>query len=195
MADTEARSDIFMFPAPGVAEEHVAQQQPETELVARSQAGDKDAFGRLYQMYAPLVNAVLLARVPSHEVADLVQEVFILAYRKLGGLREAGAFGAWICAIARNRAAEFHRTKRLMEEIPPYVADGKEVPARGMEVLEVIRKMPETYRETLILRLVEGMSGVEIAERMGMKHESVRVNLHRGMEQLRTKLGIAKRSK
>jgi RNA polymerase sigma-70 factor (ECF subfamily) len=50
--------------------------------------------------------------------------------------------------------------------------------------------MPDTYRETLILRLVEGMTGPEIAEQTGLKHESVRVNLHRGMKILRHKLGI-----
>jgi len=48
--------------------------------------------------------------------------------------------------------------------------------------------LSETYRETLILRLVEGMTGPEIAARTGMTHGSVRVNLHRGMEQLRAKL-------
>jgi len=48
--------------------------------------------------------------------------------------------------------------------------------------------LSETYRETLILRLVEGMTGPEIAARTGMTHGSVRVNLYRGMEQLRAKL-------
>ena len=51
--------------------------------------------------------------------------------------------------------------------------------------------LSETYRETLILRLVEGMTGPEIAARTGMTHGSVRVNLHRGMEQLRAKLSAS----
>jgi RNA polymerase sigma-70 factor (ECF subfamily) len=49
--------------------------------------------------------------------------------------------------------------------------------------------LPETYRETLLLRLVEGMTGPEIAARTGLTSGSVRVNLHRGMQQLREKLG------
>ena len=61
-----------------------------------------------------------------------------------------------------------------------------EIPAAT--VLDAVRSLPETYRETLILRLVEGMTGPEIAARTGMTHGSVRVNLHRGMEQLRAKL-------
>jgi RNA polymerase sigma-70 factor, ECF subfamily len=65
----------------------------------------------------------------------------------------------------------------------------------ALEILETIRSLPPAYRETMILRLVEGMTGIEIAERTGMTHESVRVNLHRGMELLRQKLGITGRRK
>ena len=56
-------------------------------------------------------------------------------------------------------------------------------------VLAVIRTLPEAYREPLILRLVEGMTGPEIATRTGLTHGSVRVNLYRGMQLLREKLG------
>jgi RNA polymerase sigma-70 factor (ECF subfamily) len=55
-------------------------------------------------------------------------------------------------------------------------------------VLDAVRSLPDAYRETLILRLVEGMTGPEIAARTGLTPGSVRVNLHRGMEQLRAKL-------
>ena len=58
-------------------------------------------------------------------------------------------------------------------------------------VRQTIKSLPEAYSETLVLRLVEGMTGNEIAARTGLKPESVRVNLHRGMEMLRQKLGIA----
>ena len=51
--------------------------------------------------------------------------------------------------------------------------------------LDQIRRLPEAYRETLILRLVEGMTGPEIAAQTGLTHESVRVNLCRGMKMLR----------
>jgi RNA polymerase sigma-70 factor (ECF subfamily) len=55
-------------------------------------------------------------------------------------------------------------------------------------VLEAVRQLPEAYRETLLMRLVEGMSGAEISERTGLTPGSVRVNLHRGMALLREKL-------
>jgi RNA polymerase sigma-70 factor, ECF subfamily len=52
----------------------------------------------------------------------------------------------------------------------------------------IIRELPEAYRETLTLRLVEGMTGPEIAGRTGLLPASVRVNLHRGMKALRERL-------
>ena len=55
-------------------------------------------------------------------------------------------------------------------------------------MLAAIRALPEAYRETLVLRLVEGMTGPEIAERTGLTAGSVRVNLYRGMKQLRERL-------
>ena len=59
-------------------------------------------------------------------------------------------------------------------------------------ILEAVLSLSQAYRETLILRLVEGMTGPEIAARTGMTHGSVRVNLHRGMEQLRAKLSASR---
>ena len=56
-----------------------------------------------------------------------------------------------------------------------------------------IRRLPEAYRETLVLRLVEGMTGPEIAARAGLTPGSVRVNLHRGMLMLREALGRRER--
>ena len=54
--------------------------------------------------------------------------------------------------------------------------------------MAVIRSLPAAYRETLVLRLVEGMTGQEIADRTGLTPASVRVNLHRGMKRLRDAL-------
>ena len=62
------------------------------------------------------------------------------------------------------------------------------VAAYEVAVLDVIRTLPAAYRETLVLRLVEGLTGPEIAERTGLTPASVRVNLHRGMALLRAKL-------
>lgn len=161
-------------------------------LVEAVRRGDRDAFARLYALYSPLVHGIILARVPAGEVDDLVQDVFLTAYRKLDSLRDAGAFGGWVAMIARNRAMDFHRTRQETEEISEDMAHATstEEDADAARALEAIRSLPEAYRETLVLRLVEGMTGPEIAERTGLTPASVRVNLHRGMKLLREKLGI-----
>lgn len=162
----------------------------EARLVERVCAGEQEAFNELYRMFAPMVHGIILARVPRYEVDDLVQEVFLVAYKKLHTLRDKNAVGAWLAMIARNRATEFHRTEKATEELPETLSRCDSPQAEAQEILETIRALPETYRETLILRLVEGLTGPEIANRTGMTAESVRVNLHRGMKLLRQKLGI-----
>ncbi|HEX8187516.1 MAG TPA: sigma-70 family RNA polymerase sigma factor [Pyrinomonadaceae bacterium] len=167
-----------------------AARPPEVALVESARAGDRAAFERLYGLYAPLVHGVLLARVPYGEVSDLVQDVFLTAFRKLDALRDPARFGPWVAIIARNRAADFYRRARQTEELRDELAQGAGRRAEAREALEVIRSLPEAYRETLVLRLVEGMTGPEIAERTGLRPASVRVNLHRGMKLLRKRLGV-----
>jgi RNA polymerase sigma-70 factor (ECF subfamily) len=165
-------------------------ERAEAVLVSAALAGDRDGFGRLYGLYAPLVHGILLARVPRAEVDDLVQDIFLHAYKKLNTLRDPAAFGPWIAMIARNRAVDFHRRTRETVEITDEMGGSNTSDSRAKEILELIRSLPDAYRETLVLRLVEGMTGPEIAARTGLTPASVRVNLHRGMKLLRQKLGF-----
>jgi RNA polymerase sigma-70 factor (ECF subfamily) len=165
-------------------------ESQECRIVRSVLAGDRDMFGRLYELYAPLVHGVLLARMPRSEVEDLVQDIFLHALRKLHTLRDANAFGPWIAMIARNRAMDFHRRSRATVEVTDDLKSNDSSGAKAEEILAIIRTLPDAYRETLVLRLVEGMTGPEIAGRTGLTPASVRVNLHRGMKLLRTKLGF-----
>ena len=167
-----------------------SQESRESVLVRTILAGDRDRFGRLYELYAPLVHGVLLARMPRSEVEDVVQDIFLHALRKLHTLRDANAFGPWIAMIARNRAMDFHRRTRETVEVPENLKSADSSGSKAEEILAIIRTLPDAYRETLVLRLVEGMTGPEIATRTGLTPASVRVNLHRGMKLLRTKLGF-----
>jgi RNA polymerase sigma-70 factor (ECF subfamily) len=157
-------------------------------LVHAARAGDREAFGRLYERHSRMVHGVLLARAPRQEADDLVQDVFLLAMRRLPSLRDAGAFGPWLAAIARNRAVDHFRSRREGEEVPDELPGAPHPEDDGRRVIEAIRSLPEAYRETLVLRLVEGMTGPEIAERTGLAAASVRVNLHGGMKLLRERL-------
>jgi RNA polymerase sigma-70 factor (ECF subfamily) len=159
---------------------------------------DRAAFEQLHRRFAPAVHGVLLALRPRGDVEDLVQEVFLAAWRSLATLRDESSFGPWLLAIARNAAKQApageprasHELRRV--PMPDDVAASSNGEARAAsearEILELVRALPEAYRETLVLRLVEGWSGPQIAAATGLTHGSVRVNLHRGMELLREKL-------
>lgn len=151
------------------------------------------AFARLYERYAKVIHAVLVATGARQEAEDLTQEVFVGAMRKLGDLKDPGAFGGWIVMSARNRAVSWLRARRSTPAMQPVNAASARSPraSDGLsadEVLAALTALPEAYRETLAMRLIEGLTGPEIAERTGMTHGSVRVNLHRGMELLRARL-------
>lgn len=161
-------------------------------LVLAARDGDRQAFGQLYECHARMVHGVLLARVSPADADDLVQDVFLAALRSLRSLREPAAFPGWLLTIARNRANDFHRRSHAFEELPEEALAAHSSEHQAQEAraaLEAIRALPDAYRETLILRFVEGMTGPEIAARTGLAEGSVRVNLHRGMKMLREKIG------
>jgi len=191
MFELEATADMLLPTPQAKASTDTPETRIEVLLVKAVLDGDRDSFGRLYELYAPMVHGILLARIPRSEVDDLVQDIFLHAFRKLHTLRDWAAFGPWIAMIARNRAMDFYRRTKETVEVTEDLRSTDMQTSRANEILELIRALPEAYRETLILRLVEGMTGPEIAARTGLTPASVRVNLHRGMKQLRKKLGYA----
>jgi RNA polymerase sigma-70 factor (ECF subfamily) len=170
-------------------------EQSDAALVCAMRRGDRLAFGVLYTRHARLVHGVLLARVPIADVNDLVHDVFLAAFERIHALREGAAFPAWLCAIARNRAIDHLRRSPMTVAIAEEdLAAEKTTSLEAIAVLRIIHTLPEAYRETLVLRLVEGMTGPEIAERTGLTAASVRVNLHRGFALLREKYGGAEQA-
>lgn len=165
-------------------------------LVAAARDGDRAALAALHRAFAPMVHGLLLARLPPDDADDLVQDVFVRVLERLPALRDAGAFPGWVAAMTRNFAAGFLRARGgrrrgdgVRERIAAH-SGARDAPAEAREVLDAIRSLPDAYAETLTLRLVEGLTGPEIAERTGMTHGSVRVNLHRGFAMLREKLKV-----
>lgn len=164
-----------------------------TRQVQDARRGSQAAFAWLYRTFAPLVHAIHLGTNARSRADDLTQETFVIAFGKLDQLREPARFGPWIAMIARRTrpAATLDARELVDADDPAWPGAGPESSAQASEALRAIRDLPEAYRETLILRLVEGLSGPEIASLTGLTPQSVRVNLHRGMSRLRGALGIA----
>ncbi|NZA26218.1 sigma-70 family RNA polymerase sigma factor [Luteimonas sp. SJ-92] len=160
--------------------------------VREARAGSQPAFARLHRRFLPLVHAILLGRHPPALADELAQECFATAFARLAQLQEDGRFGAWIATIARRarpHAMRAHDGEGALAQIAGAAAPPEDA-VEAARVLRAIAALPEAYRETLLLRLAEGLSGPEIAALTGMTHASVRVNLHRGMARLRAALGV-----
>ncbi|HEY2433081.1 MAG TPA: sigma-70 family RNA polymerase sigma factor [Vicinamibacterales bacterium] len=191
MTTAALHPDALPLMADGRALREAAESVDEIgRLVEAARTGDRDAFAELYGRYSRMVHGILIARVPRGDVDDLVQDVFLQAMRQIRGLREPTAFGGWLAAIARNRGVDYLRQVRATEPLDdtPDVSTDGAARLDAQTVLRTLQTLPDAYRETLALRLIEGMTGPEIAAATGLTPASVRVNLHRGMKQLRERL-------
>jgi RNA polymerase sigma-70 factor (ECF subfamily) len=191
-AETFERLDVVLPEQEAKEDRHAA----DARLVRAACGGDRNAMAELHQRYAPMIHGILLARVAAREADDLTQDVFVHAIAKLPSLRDPRRFAGWLAMIARNAATDHHRRTRpqvQLDEERSQGSDGEQAERRlrALEVLDTIMKLPLAYREVLVLRLAEGMTGPEIATRTGLTAGSVRVNLHRGMKLLREKLDAA----
>src|SRR5436305_6481820 len=145
MFECEVTAEMLMMTG-AVRSPEKTDEPLEVALVRAVLEGEHDRYGRLYEMYAPLVHGILLARVPRDEVADLVQDIFLHALRKLHTLRDAKSFGPWIAMIARNRAMDFHRSTRETVEVTEQIAIANTPNRTAREVLDLIRVLLDAYR-------------------------------------------------
>ena len=161
--------------------------------VASARHGDRVAFASLHDHFCGMVHGIVVSKVPAADAPDLTQDVFVIALQKLATLEEDAAFGGWLAQVTRARIARFLRDRprhdQLPEELQLAAPDASGAPD-ARKVLVALRALPEAYSETLAMRLIEGMTGPEIAEATGLTVGSVRVNLHRGMAMLKEKLGL-----
>jgi len=163
------------------------------QWVCAALAGSQAAFTQLYQRHLPLVHVILLGRYRRAVAEELAQECFVRAFGSLSQLQNQQQFGPWIATIARRMRSQASAEVRAEPELLEQLADSSASPleqAEAAQLLCAILALPEAFREPLLLRLVEGFDGAEIAQMLGMTPGSVRVNLHRGMRKLRAALGL-----
>ncbi len=197
---TAPSADALRGDAAGGAPARSGEAVLDSMQVQRSKDGDAAAFRALYERFAPMVHGVLVARARPQEADDLMQDVFLSAWRHLHHLRSDEHFGGWLASIARRRVARFHARARPPAASLSDRADGRSSGAApepadpragrdgSAEILATLQQLPDAYRETLAMRLIEGLTGPEIAAATGLTHGSVRVNLSRGMKLLQERL-------
>ena len=181
-------------PRPATPSSTLADQE-DAALVRKSLAGEGEAFAVLIRRYERRVFALASAGLggPARraDVEDCAQEVFLAAYRGLGSLREAGAFGSWLMGIAtlQVRQALKRRGVRKTVALPGDLAAGRPDPGGdGEKVLAALAQLPEPERQAVALRHLSGQSPAEIAEALGLPDGTVRSRISRGLEKLKERL-------
>jgi RNA polymerase sigma factor (sigma-70 family) len=164
----------------------------DAELVEASRRGEREAFGHLVSRYQDVVCAVSFSSTGNWALSqDVAQDTFIAAWRQLGQLREAARLRSWLCSIARNLARKARkRTDReavVDDELP--AVDGNPFDATAQAevdrvVREALARIPDTYRETLVLYYCESRSIRDVASVLGVSEDAAMQRLTRGRRYL-----------
>ncbi|MGY1684006.1 sigma-70 family RNA polymerase sigma factor [Geodermatophilus sp. SYSU D00867] len=167
------------------------------DLVRQAQAGDAEAFGRLYDHYVTLVHRYVLHRVGDRAQAeDFTSETFVRALRRIDSLSFQGRdVGAWLVTIARNIIRDHVKSSRFRLEVTTadmrdadQATDGPEdaVVSRltNEQLLACIRQLGSEQQECISLRFLQGLSVSETAAVMGKKDGAVKALQHRAVRRL-----------
>lgn len=171
----------------------------DAELVHASLAGNREAFGQIVSRYQSLVCSLAYSATGSlSQSEDLAQETFFAAWKQLAHLREPAKLRAWLCGIARNLIHNFLRTQgREPSHRAEALEDNHEPPspeplpaerAISREEAEILwrslERIPETYREPLVLFYREHQSIAAVAQNLDLTEDAVRQRLSRGRKLL-----------
>lgn len=180
-------------------------EQGDLELIDRTLAGEATAFEKLVLRYQDrLFNALVRTLGCAEEAKDVVQDTFLLAFRKLNTFQRESAFFTWLFRIGFNTAISYKRKRRpelsvdtRHEETGEEPMDRGEGPSTNMEREEQIAKVRqalemvnEQYRAILVLREMEGFCYESIAEILDLPVGTVRSRLHRARAELKEKLEL-----
>jgi RNA polymerase sigma-70 factor, ECF subfamily len=174
----------------------------ETALLERLASGDREAASDLYDLYAPRVFGVALRIVGNRaDAEDVVQEVFSQAWRTAANYRpERGSVAAWLMVIARTRALDRLRSRRVSDRAltgmePPDVASGAPAAADALisreqadRVRSAVLQLPDDQRTALELAYFEGLSQSEIAARLQAPLGTVKTRIRTALMTLRGSL-------
>lgn len=175
---------------------------PSDEEVVKMTLKEPNQYGILMERYeAKLKRYVTRLGVRNHEdQLDVLQEIFIKAYRNLNGFDTDLSFSSWMYRIAHNEAISFYRKKNVRPEghlvgdgevVLEFLSskeDGPEIKfdrlVNAEEVSRALERIDEKYREPIILRFFEHKEYDEISDILQIPMGSVGTLLHRGKKQL-----------
>jgi RNA polymerase sigma-70 factor (ECF subfamily) len=176
-------------------------RRDQTELIARLQYRDPDALAELYDRYGRLAHSLILRLVHDAAIAeDLVQETFLRAWNHVQYFDgHKGSIGPWLMAIARNRAIDYLRSVRNRDsrtvafdetDSPAYTATESDVMTSDSNrlVRDAMRKLVPHHHRVIELSYFEGLTNLEVAQRMGQPLGTVKSWVRMALRRLREEL-------
>lgn len=173
----------------------------DTELagVVRSAvSGDQIAFGRIVGAFDDDMRRVCIVITRNEPLADeAVQAAWVIAWRKLGSVREPDRLKPWLVSVAANQARDLLRKNRRRsdletgEDLAPTVLGGVD-PATGIESLDMlaaVERLDAEDRALLAMRYVAGFDATELSLALGISPAGTRTRLKRLIDRLRQELG------
>jgi RNA polymerase sigma-70 factor, ECF subfamily len=172
---------------------------PDLLLVERTRGRDTRAFETLMRRYNRRLYRIARSILSNDEMAEeAVRAAYIRAFANLDRYEPAGKFGAWLARLAFNEALTLRRhsgggTAAVSAPVadPAASVDGAETSASKQQLEAAIDALPEVFRTVLVLRVVEDLSGVEVAVCLGLNETTVRTRLYRAQQRL--KMDVASR--
>jgi RNA polymerase sigma-70 factor (ECF subfamily) len=178
--------------------------EDDRNLAERLKRREPSVMGELYDRYGKLVFSLIYRIVRDIGVAeDLVQETFLRVWNRAQGFdAERGALGAWLLAVARNRAIDYVRSAGGKMARGALELDAAEHPSvfvnfeaqvlsqdRARRVRGALERLNENQRHVIELAYFEGLSQSEMAERMGQPLGTVKTWVRTALKNLREELG------
>jgi RNA polymerase sigma-70 factor (ECF subfamily) len=170
---------------------------PDLLLVERTRGRDTRAFETLMRRYNRRLYRIARSILSNDDAAEeAVRAAYFRAFANLDRYEPAGKFGAWLARLAFNEALALRRhspgtplTVVRQSSVAP--ADGTDTVATRQQLEDAIDALPEVFRTVLVLRVVEDLSGVEVAVCLGLNETTVRTRLYRAQQRL--KVDVARR--
>jgi RNA polymerase sigma-70 factor (ECF subfamily) len=169
---------------------------PDLLLVERTRGRDTRAFETLMRRYNRRLYRIARSILSNDDAAEeAVRAAYFRAFANLDRYEPAGKFGAWLARLAFNEALALRRHSPASTPVvlptPAAPADGADAVASREQLEGAIDALPEVFRTVLVLRVVEDLSGVEVAVCLGLNETTVRTRLYRAQQRL--KMDVARR--
>jgi RNA polymerase sigma-70 factor, ECF subfamily len=160
------------------------QELPDLLLIERARSGEERAIEALIRRYSRRMFRVARSLLDEDAAESVVQDAYLAAFGDLNRYAPTGKFAAWLTRLAFNQARALHASARSGPPAPTPASAAADEAQERRELEHAIGRLPEVFRTVFVLRVVEGISGIETAASLGVHETTVRTRMYRAQRRL-----------